>query len=361
MPTNPPVAKVAKTFDFPTDESTRSESRQDFRFPGIAETLGEFRYLRNKTTPPLPHSPTPPLPLTLDTDSSDLSPQNVLTRNSVCHALTVDVEDYYQVSAFEHRVSRNDWDKHESRVEANTDRLLSLFDQCEVRATFFILGWVAQRYPSLVRRIAESGHEIASHGYWHRLVYDLTPEQFATDIAASVDAIHNACGVRVSAYRAPSFSIVERSLWALDILAEQGFTHDSSIFPLRGHDRYGMPDAKKEIHTINTKHGDLQEFPPTASKINGLTVPIGGGYFRLFPRRVTSAAITQHERVNRPAMFYIHPWEIDPHQPRIRSTGMKTRFRHYVGLPRTAQKLRHLLDSHKFGTMTDAIEKATSY
>lgn len=278
---------------------------------------------------------------------------------SICHALTVDVEDYYQVSAFEHRVSRGDWDKHESRVEASTDRMLALFDRCQVRGTFFILGWVAERYPTLVRRIAESGHEIASHGYWHRLVYDLTPEEFAADIADSVDAIHNACGVRATAYRAPSFSIVERSLWALDILVEQGFTTDSSIFPISGHDRYGMPGAKKEIHTIATTHGDLLEFPPTASTVNGLTVPIGGGYFRLFPRRLTSAAINRIESVNRPAMFYIHPWEIDPAQPRIRGAGAKTRFRHYVGLPRTEQKLRRLLASHTFGTMANSINEAT--
>lgn len=292
--------------------------------------------------------------LTLTTDSSDLSPPSAVACRPVSHALTVDVEDYYQVSAFEHRVSRNDWDKHESRVEASTDRLLALFDQCEVRATFFILGWVAERFPALVRRIAESGHEIASHGYWHRLVYELTAEQFATDIADSVDAIHNACGIRATAYRAPSFSIVERSLWALDILAEQGFTHDSSIFPITGHDRYGMPGVKKEIHTITTTHGPMEEFPPTTSKINGLTVPIGGGYFRLFPRRLTSAAITRIERTGRPAMFYIHPWEIDPDQPRINGAGAKARFRHYVGLPRTEQKLAHLLAAHSFGTMREA-------
>ncbi len=268
------------------------------------------------------------------------------------------MEDYYQVSAFEHRVSRSDWDQHESRVEANTDRLLALFDDCKVRATFFVLGWVAERYPALVRRIATSGHEIASHGYWHRLVYDLTPEQFAEDITASVDAIHNACGVRATAYRAPSFSIVERSLWALDILAEHGFTHDSSIFPISGHDRYGMPSVTPEIHTISTKRGDLLEFPPTASKISGVTVPVGGGYFRLLPRRVTSAAITQLERIDRPAMFYIHPWEIDASQPRIRGAGAKSRFRHYVNLARTEPKLRRLIQSHPFGTMQQSLQNA---
>ncbi|TWT55870.1 XrtA system polysaccharide deacetylase [Allorhodopirellula solitaria] len=293
--------------------------------------------------------------MTINLDPQHLTPASSAPSVDLCHALSVDVEDYFQVSAFEGRVSRKTWETYECRVEANTDRMLSLFDQCQVRGTFFILGWVAERYPGLVSRIAQSGHEIASHGYWHRLVYDLTPEQFASDIADSVEAIHNACGIRATAYRAPSFSIVERSLWALDILAEQGFTTDSSIFPISGHDRYGMPGAKKEIHTLPTAHGDLVEFPPTASKIGGLTVPIGGGYFRLFPRQLTSAAITQHERLNRPAMFYIHPWEIDPHQPRIQGAGAKSRFRHYVGLARTEQKLRRLLQTHRFATMEEAI------
>nr|WP_315849954.1 XrtA system polysaccharide deacetylase [Rhodopirellula sp. SWK7] len=274
---------------------------------------------------------------------------------SVVHALTVDVEDYFQVSAFEHRVSRKDWDKHESRVVANTDRLLSLFDRCHVRGTFFVLGWVAERFPSLVHRIAKAGHEIASHGYWHRLVYDLTPEEFAKDIAASRDAICNACGVEVTAYRAPSFSIVERSLWALEVLAENGFKADSSVFPIGRHDRYGVPDAKKEVHQIETRWGVVTEFPPTLAKVGGVTVPVGGGYFRLFPRAVTSAAVRRVEAEGRPAMFYIHPWEVDPDQPRVSQVGVKSRFRHCVNLKRTHAKLEGLLNCHSFGTMAQSL------
>ena len=257
----------------------------------------------------------------------------------VPNAFTVDVEDYFQVSAFEHRVRRSDWDHMESRVVEFTDRLLALLDKTQVRGTFFVLGWVAERYPELVKRIATAGHEIASHGYWHRLVYELTPEQFAEDIASSVDAITSACGIRPRAYRAPSFSITQRSLWALDVLVEQGFELDSSIFPISGHDRYGMPSATKEIHQLETAGGNLLEFPPSLGRVAGLSVPIGGGYFRLLPHKITLAAISAVERRNHPAMFYIHPWEIDPKQPTIDGIGWKSRFRHRVGLRHTESKL----------------------
>lgn len=274
------------------------------------------------------------------------------------HALTVDVEDYFQVSAFEHRVLRNSWGERESRVVDNTDRLLSLFDECDVRGTFFILGWVAEHFPSLVKRIASAGHEIASHGYWHQLVYDLTPEAFSDDIAKSKDAIATACGIVPTAYRAPSFSIVERSLWALEILSEHGFTIDSSIFPIAGHDRYGIANAKKEIHTREIAGGSITEFPPSLSPIAGIQVPIGGGYFRLLPLAITNAAIRGVEASGRPAMFYIHPWEIDPDQPRISETGFKNRFRHYVNLKHTYLKLERMIRQHRFGTMSMAIKHA---
>ncbi|QEG42473.1 XrtA system polysaccharide deacetylase [Roseimaritima ulvae] len=293
---------------------------------------------------------------TIQTAQSSTAPNGPPAR--ITHALTVDVEDYFQVSAFEHRVSRSSWENRECRVEANTDKLLALFDRCDVRGTFFILGWVASHYPQLVQRIAAAGHEIASHGYWHRLVYDLTPEQFADDIQKSKAAIFDACQIEPTAYRAPSFSIVERSLWALDILSEQGFTTDSSIFPIRGHDRYGMPNAKQEIHTLPTASDRIQEFPPTLETVAGIKVPIGGGYFRLLPASVTSAAIRKIEAQNRPAMFYIHPWEVDPQQPRITGVGSKNRFRHYVGLKRTEAKLEKLISSHRFGTMTAAMQSA---
>jgi len=274
---------------------------------------------------------------------------------SICNSLTVDVEDYFQVSAFSDRVCRLTWDKMESRVEENTNKLLSLFDELRVRGTFFILGWIAERYPQLIKRIASDGHEIASHGYWHQLVYDLTPEEFAKDIIDSRDAIANACGVEVTAYRAPSFSIVQRSLWALDILVEHGFRVDSSIFPIRGHHRYGIPNAIKEIHQLETSQGTICEFPPSAWTSGRMSIPIGGGYFRLFPLSLTMQAIKAVRQAGRPAMFYIHPWEMDPRQPRVKQIGMKTGFRHYVGLARTERRLRRLLQVMPFDRMDRVI------
>lgn len=271
------------------------------------------------------------------------------------NAFTVDVEDYFQVSAFEHRVSRRHWANYESRVEANTDKLLALLDQQGVRGTFFILGWVADRYPALVQRIQASGHELASHGYWHHLVYRQTAEEFARDLAQSKDAIANASGIAVVAYRAPSFSIIERSLWALEILAEHGFTIDSSIFPIAGHDRYGMPGAKKEIHEIGTSAGTLTEFPPTAWHVGRLNIPVGGGYFRILPLTMTLKAIAMIRRAGRPAMFYIHPWEVDPLQPRVPRLSRRTRLRHYAGLQRTEARLKKLLAQQPFATLSETI------
>ena len=276
----------------------------------------------------------------------------------VPNALTVDVEDYFQVSAFASRVSRKDWDKYECRVEQNTDRLLSIFDEQQVRGTFFVLGWVAERYPDLVKRIAQAGHELASHGYWHQLVYDLTPDEFAKDISDSRDAIASASGIEVTAYRAPSFSIVDSSTWALEVLAEQGFRIDSSIFPIGGHDRYGKSDAPKEIHELKTRSGTLLEFPPSAWSRGRIHIPIGGGYFRLFPLPLTLKAIDAVRNHGRPAMFYTHPWEFDPNQPRIRGAGWKSRFRHYVGLRQTEPRLKRMLKSHSFDTMSKSIAKS---
>jgi polysaccharide deacetylase family protein (PEP-CTERM system associated) len=277
--------------------------------------------------------------------------------DDVPNALTVDVEDYFQVSGFAERVSRRDWDKYECRVEASTDKLLSIFDEHRVRGTFFILGWVADRFPGLVRRIAAAGHELASHGYWHQLVYDLTPEEFAKDIERSKAAIADASGITVTAYRAPSFSITEKSMWALEVLAEHNFLIDSSIFPISGHDRYGCPEAVKEIHDIETPAGIIREFPPSAWSRGRAHVPIGGGYFRLFPLKLTCKAIDAVRRQGRPAMFYTHPWEFDPDQPRIRGTRWKNRSRHYVGLQRCAMKLHRMLNEFRFDCMSETFQK----
>lgn len=274
----------------------------------------------------------------------------------VPNALTVDVEDYFHVSAFTDRICRSQWDQLESRVELSTDRLLSIFDRHDVRGTFFILGWVADRYPELVRRIADGGHEVASHGYWHQLVYDLTPEEFADDIEKSKEAIADASGIVVTAYRAPSFSITDQSRWALQVLAEHGMEVDSSVFPIGGHDRYGCPDAPKEVHAIETASGTIQEFPPSAWSHGRFHVPIGGGYFRLFPLSLTLRAIRAVRTQGRPAMFYTHPWEFDADQPRVDRLESKTRFRHYVGLKRTANRLCKLLERQPFDTLSRVLD-----
>ena len=277
------------------------------------------------------------------------------SRKAIPNAFTVDVEDYFQVSAFEKRVSRKHWDQYESRVEPNTNRLLGLLDKFNVTATFFILGWVADRYPNLVRRIHTAGHEVASHGYWHRLIYNQTPEDFADDICMSRYAIENACGVNVTAYRAPSFSITRESLWALEILAEHGFTHDSSIFPIVGHDSYGLPEASRDIHRLVTHHGTITEYPPSAWHFGHLNIPIGGGYFRILPYSVSQRSLSEVRGCQRPAMFYTHPWEIDPTQPKIRGVGIKNSFRHYTGLHSTESRLEKLLSSIPFASMSEVI------
>ena len=270
--------------------------------------------------------------------------------------LTVDVEDYFQVSAFDHRIKRDEWDAMPCRVEANTERLLAIFSEAQVSGTFFVLGWVANKYPQLIRRIAEAGHELASHGYWHRLVYTLSRDEFRRDIKDSKNAISDAAGVAVSSYRAPSFSITNKSLWALETLVEEGFKVDSSIFPIR-HDRYGVPDASPEIHSRMTPAGNITEIPPSFWQSRIAKVPIGGGYFRLFPESLTSRAITAVRNEGRPAIFYLHPWEVDPEQPRIDGIGIKSRFRHYVGLHHTEQKLRKLLTEHPFGRVDKTLKR----
>ena len=271
------------------------------------------------------------------------------------NAFTVDVEDYFQVTGFEHHISRDSWETFDYRVVANTRRILALLAKKQVRGTFYILGWIAQKSPELVREIHAAGHEIGSHSYWHRLVYSLSPEEFRRDLVQSREAIFNACGQIVTAYRAPSFSITTKSLWALPILAEEGFTLDSSIFPTR-HDRYGIPHAPQGIHEQRVGETVLREFPATVANWGGLQLPVGGGgYFRLYPWWFTHYLLRRVNREPRPFMFYVHPWEVDPAQPRFRFGSWGTRFRHYVNLAGTEQKLERLLDSFRFGTMTQVV------
>jgi polysaccharide deacetylase family protein (PEP-CTERM system associated) len=272
------------------------------------------------------------------------------------NALTVDVEDYYQVSAFERRIPRADWDQWESRVVANTQRVLALCRDHGVRGTFFVLGWVAERFPELVRDIDAQGHEIGSHSYWHQLIYELSPEQFRADLRQSKAVLHGILGRPVTLYRAPSFSITPASRWALEILADEGFRTDSSIFPVR-HDRYGMRDAPLDPHDYEFDGRRLSEFPASAYCVAGCRLPAsGGGYFRLYPLRLTLAAARQANRRGRPYMFYIHPWELDPRQPRVPGVGLRSRFRHYVNLNRVEGKLRRLLATLPFGTLSQSLE-----
>ena len=273
------------------------------------------------------------------------------TNNSTQGAFTVDVEDYFQVSAFENVVRRDDWDAFEVRVVANTHRVLRLLEEQETHATFFVLGWVAARFPQLVRDILRDGHEIGSHSFWHRCVFDLTPEEFRDDLLMSRDVLEDITGDAVKLYRAPSFSITNDTLWALDILAEEGFEVDSSVFPVH-HDRYGIPDAPRWLHRITD---GLWEFPPTTSNLFGLNIPAaGGGYFRLLPYRWTEMCLQSVAKTQtHPLMFYIHPWELDPEQPRMPTASRSAKFRHYTNLHSTETKLQRLLTSFEFGRITD--------
>jgi len=272
-------------------------------------------------------------------------------RADVVNALTIDVEDYFQASVFDMAVPRTQWDQLESRVCANTDRLLSILDRAQVRATFFVLGWVADRFPALVGRIASLGHEIASHGYGHRLVYDGTPDEFRADLRRAKRAIEAAAGAPVLGYRAPSYSVTARSLWALDVLIDEGYQYDASIFPIH-HDRYGIASAPRHPYWVNRPHGTLWEIPGSTVRMAGINLPVAGGaYFRLLPYAWTRWGI---ERVNRlegqPVVFYLHPWELDPGQPRIPLSKLG-RLRHYTNLDRTEARLERLLSEFRFDTI----------
>jgi polysaccharide deacetylase family protein (PEP-CTERM system associated) len=273
------------------------------------------------------------------------------------NALTVDVEDYFHVSAFQASVQRSEWASYESRVCRNTERLLVIFEQAGVHATFFVLGWVAERFPQLVRDIARAGHELASHSHEHQLVYDLSPDAFRADLRQARDVIENAAGVRVCGYRAPSFSITSDSLWALDVLVEEGYRYDASIYPIR-HDRYGIPDAPRHIHRLQRPGGALWEIPGGTIRRAGVNLPVGGGgYFRLLPYTVTRAALHSLNNVERqPAMVYLHPWEIDPGQPRI-PASLTSRFRHYSNLSQTEKRLRRLLSDFRFGPIAEVLRE----
>jgi polysaccharide deacetylase family protein (PEP-CTERM system associated) len=271
-------------------------------------------------------------------------------------AMTVDVEDYYHVSAFEKNIKPGEWSDLPSRVERNTRELLDLFAEQNVKSTFFVLGWVAEHYPALVREIHEAGHEIASHGYSHQLIYNQTPEVFREETTRSKAILEDLIQTPVRGYRGSSYSITKRSLWALDILAEHGFSWDSSIFPVR-HDRYGIPNSPVQPYKIRLE-GDreLVEFPLTTARFAGLNLPAaGGGYFRLYPYWL-SRHLLKKACHDKPGIFYLHPWEIDPDQPRVAGASLLSRFRHYNNLTACMPRLRALIADFQFGTVSSILD-----
>jgi polysaccharide deacetylase family protein (PEP-CTERM system associated) len=260
----------------------------------------------------------------------------------VQNALSVDVEDWFQVGAFETVIDRKDWDSLECRVERNTDAVMALFGEVGVKATFFTLGWVAERYPALIRRVVDAGHEIASHGYGHDRVFNFTPEQFAADLLRSRKLIEDAAGVAVTGYRAPSFSIDQRTPWAHEILAEQGYTYSSSVAPVK-HDHYGWAEAPRFAFRP-VAGSNFLEIPVTTAQLGPKRLAAGGGgFFRLLPYAFSRWAIRQvNVDEHRPAVIYFHPWEIDPDQPRVANAPIKSKLRHYTKLDVMAAKLRRL-------------------
>ena len=268
---------------------------------------------------------------------------------ALTNALTIDVEDYFQVSAFAPYIRRADWDARECRIERNVGRILELLAERQVHATFFTLGWIAERYPQLVRRIVEGGHELASHGYGHERASDLTPAAFAQDIQRSKALLEDLGGAPVLGYRAPSFSIGLSNLWAFDQLARAGYRYSSSIYPIK-HDHYGMPDSPRFAYRVGA---GLLEIPVTTLRVGKRNLPSsGGGYFRLLPYALSRWMLRKVNRDDRePAIFYFHPWEIDVGQPRIEGLDAKTRFRHYVNISRTERRLQQLLQDFRWGRM----------
>lgn len=270
---------------------------------------------------------------------------------NVLNAMTVDVEDFFHVSAFESIISPQQWKDYQPRVEANTRRLLDLFAKYNVKSTFFVLGWVAERYPQLIKDIHGQGHEIASHGYAHRRATEQTPEEFKADVTRSKNHLEDLLGETLLGYRAPSFSIGYDSEWAFEVLAELGFQYSSSTYPVK-HDLYGTPDWPRFAYM--RKEG-ITEIPIPTLKILGKQTPIGGGgYFRLYPYQLTKSLVSSYlKKEKQPYSFYFHPWEIDSEQPRLNHAPLKSRFRHYVNLDKTYGKLERLLVDFSWGTMRD--------
>jgi polysaccharide deacetylase family protein (PEP-CTERM system associated) len=266
---------------------------------------------------------------------------------SIAHIFSVDLEEYFQVYAFEGVVARDRWGTYPTRVERSADILLELLARGGSTATFFSLGWIAERYPALVRKIADAGHEVASHGWWHRRVTSLTPDQFRTDLRESKQILEDVSGQEVVGFRAPTFSIIPGIEWALDVLLEEGYVYDSSLFPIR-RSGYGYPGIHPFPHYIERPAGRLLELPPATIALGSMRIPAaGGGWFRQFPYAVTRRALREHAASGNPGMFYIHPWEVDPEQPRLPASWV-TKVRHYRGLEKTLPRLERMVDEFRF-------------
>ena len=269
------------------------------------------------------------------------------------NVVSVDVEDYFHAEAFSGVMDSSRWERQTSRVEVNTRRLLELLAALNVHATFFVLGWVADRFPGLVRDIAAGGHELGCHSYWHRLIYKLQPAEFREDTRRAKDVIEQISGQTVNVYRAPTYSVVDRSVWAFEILAELGFSYDSSIYPIH-HDRYGMPDAPRAPFRFQTPSGPMTEFPLTTFRLAGHNMPVGGGgYLRLLPRMYTRLGLKRVQAEGLPIVIYIHPWEVDPEQPRLPG-GLSTRLRHYTNLSQTFERFRTVLLSGEYTSFRES-------
>ncbi len=275
----------------------------------------------------------------------------------IINAFTVDVEDFFQVEAFSQVINRDLWDDFSCRVEKNTDSILGLLDDANVKGTFFVLGWIAKRYPHVVKRISDLGHEVASHGMTHKLIYNQNQNTFKQETLDSKLLLEDLSQQPVNGYRAATYSITNKSLWALDILVEAGFKYDSSIFPMR-HDRYGISDACPLPNVLKTpNNSSIIEFPISTVRSEFFTLPIaGGGYFRLFPYSVTRWGLSSINRKNNPFVFYIHPWEVDSNQPRIKNISKFTKFRHYNNLSRCHPRLKKLLADFDFNTMQHVLD-----
>lgn len=273
------------------------------------------------------------------------------------NALTIDLEDYYHVSAFSEQIPVDQWSSAASRIERNTELLLDLLDSAGCKATFFTLGWVAEQHPQVVRQVAERGHEIACHSLRHRTVYKMTREEFRDDTLSAKSLLEDCSGTRVVGYRAPSFSITEKSLWALEVLAELGFTFDSSIFPV-AHPNYGIPNFARDPRRVQTPSGPIVEFPMTILEFAGFRSPFGGGaYLRFLPYWYTRWGVRfLNSTEGRPVCVYLHPWELDPDQPRM-SGRLTSRIRHYIGLRKTPAKFAQLIHDFEFGTLGSMVDR----